>query len=65
MLKARICVLWKKHKIKKELYDKLQNVTESLRITSLQIIVCIWRREDELLSKALLWKSKHGKRKKI
>ena len=64
MLRSVLGVTWKEHKTNKELYGKLDKITDSLRIRRLKFIGHNWRRKDELVSKVLTWMPKHGKRKR-
>ena len=64
MLRAVLGVSWKEHKTNKELYNKLPNITDTLRNRRLRFIGHRWRRKDKVISELLLWEPKHGARKR-
>ena len=64
MLRAVLGVSLKEHKTNKELYNKLPNITDTLRNRRLRFIGHCWRRKDEVISELLLWEPKHGARKR-
>ena len=60
MLRAALNIPWQHHPTKKQLYAHLPPITESIRERRLRFAGHCWRNKEELASKVLLWKPRHG-----
>ena len=60
MLRAALNIPWQIHPTKKQLYGHLPPITVSIRERRLRFVGHCWRSKEEVVSKVLLWKPKHG-----
>ena len=63
LLRTVFNVNWKQHITNKELYGSLPKVSEKIRDRRLRFAGHCCRSTEEPISKLLLWRPKHGKRK--
>ena len=62
LLRKALNVSWQTHTTNKELYGNMMPISERLRLRRLQFAGHCARREEEAVSKVLLWQPKHGKK---
>ena len=62
LLRKALNVSWQTHTTNKELYGNMMPISERLRLRRLRFAGHCARREEEAVSKVLLWQPKHGKK---
>ena len=60
MIRAVLNIPWQMHPTKKQLHGHLPPITVSNRERRLRFAGHCWRSKEEVVSKVLLWKPKHG-----
>ena len=63
MLRTALGIHWSQHLTNEELYGNLPKITEKIRARRLKFSGHCRRREDEIVSKLVLWTPTHGQRK--
>ena len=63
MLRAALGKSWKRYFTNKELYGDLPKISDTLKERRLRFIGHVWRKNDEIVQKLLLWEPAQGKGK--